>query len=212
MVAKSQVAIRCAKATFQEGVTYATFLDQAADGFFRFMLGRDFAEVIADVFSNPAHDFSFTNVIFAEQDAQVVGMASGFTGQQHADCSDAFLVKAKGFPTLRMMTMQLVFGSMWRFLDTAEIGDFYLQAVAVSPDLRGRGVGSMLMDAMEERAAKLQADRFVLDVATKNEVARRLYEHRGMSVIAKWPKRFLFPPFRILRMAKPLTAPIVEAG
>ena len=196
--------IRPAAATFEEGVDYAKFLDQAADGFFRFMLGGKFADVIADTFSTRAHDFSFENVMFAEQDDAIVGMTSGFTAQQHFGCSDGILTKARGFPALRMSVMQLVLGSLWRFLDSIEESDFYLQAIAVAPERRGEGIGSMLIDAMQERAAGAEATRFVLDVAAKNERARRLYERRGMRVAAKWPGGIRIPRFRVLRLAGPV--------
>ena len=39
-----------------------------------------------------------------------------------------------------------------RILDSIADGDFYLQAIAVDKELRGDGVGSLLMDCVEERA------------------------------------------------------------
>ena len=204
MTPKHAIVIRPAKPTFEEGVAYARFLDQAADGFIRFMLGAKFAEVIADTFATPAHDFSFENVIVAERNAEIVGTVAGYTAQQHSNCSDQVLRKARGFSALRMSLIQMVAGTLWRFLNTIENGDFYLQSIAVASECRGEGIGSMLIDAMEERATDTQATRFVLDVAAKNEGARRLYERRGMAVEARWPSRFPIPQFRVLRMAKPL--------
>ena len=201
---ESGIVIRPANATFEEGLAYAKFLDQAADGFIRFMLGAKFAEVIAETFSTPTHDFSFENVLVAERDTVIVGTAAGYTGQQHSDCSDEVLRKAQDFSALRMSLVQLVFGSLWRFLNTIKNGDFYLQSIAVASECRGEGIGSMLIDAMEERATDTKATRFVLDVAAKNEGARRLYERRGMTVAARWPSRFPVPRFRVLRMEKPL--------
>ena len=196
------IILHPATPALEDGLAYARFLDQAADGFFGVMLGKRYADVMADTFATPAHDFSFENVIFAEQDAMIVGMASGFTAKQHHGCSDEVLVKAKGYPSFRMAMFQLVFGSLWRFLDTIEDGEFYLQAVAVEEELRGKGVGSMLIDAMETRAINSTASRFLLDVAGKNEAAQRLYESRGMTVGARWPKRFFLPKFQIVRMTK----------
>ena len=98
----------------------------------------------------------------------------------------------------------MVFGRLWRFLNTLENDDFYLQSIAVAPECRGEGVGSTLIDAMEKRASSTAATRFVLDVAAKNGGARRLYERRGMTVQARWPDRFPLPKYRVLRMAKPL--------
>ena len=168
------------------------------------MPGAKFAEVIADTFATPAHDFSFENVLVAERDAVIVGSAAGYTAQQHSDCSDEELTKARGFPALRMSLVQLVFGGLWRFLNTIESRDFYLQSIAVNSECRGEGIGSMLIHAMEKRAADTEATRFVLDVAETNEGARRLYEGRGMTVQARWPGRLPIPWFRVLRMAKPL--------
>ncbi len=201
---KSEIVIRPANPTFVEGLAYAKFLDQAADGFIRFMLGAKFAEVIADTFATPAHDFSFENVLVAERDAVILGTAAGYTAQQHSSCSDEVLRKARGFSALRMSLVQMVSGSLWRFLNSIENGDFYLQSIAVSSECRGEGIGSLLIDAMEERATATEATRLVLDVAAKNEGARRLYERRGMAVVGRWPSRFPIPRFRVLRMAKPL--------
>ena len=201
---KGEVVTRPAKAMFEEGLAYAKFLDQAADGFIRFMLGAKFAEIIAETFATPAHDFSFENVIVAERDGVIVGTVAGYTAEQHSNCSDAVLTKAKGFPALRMSLVQLVAGPLWRFLNTVDDGDFYLQSIAVNPECRGEGIGSQLIEAIEERAANTNATRIVLDVAAKNEGARRLYERRGMTVEKSWPRRIAMPQFRVLRMAKPL--------
>lgn len=201
---KTEILIRPANPTFEEGLAYAKFLDQAADGFMRFMLGAKFAEVIAETSSTPAHDFSFENVLVAERNAVILGTAAGYTAQQHFICSDEVLRKAPGFSTLRMSLVQLVCRSLWRFLNTIDNGNFYLQSIAVAPECRGEGIGSMLIDAMEERATGTDTTRLVLDVAAKNESARRLYERRGMAVVTRWPGRLPIPRFRVLRMAKPL--------
>ena len=201
---KCEIVIRPAKATYEEGVAYAKFLNQAADGFIRFMLGAKFAEVIADTFATPAHDFSFENALVAERNASIVGTVAGYTAQQHSDSSDEVLRQARGFPALRMSLVQCVFGPLWRFLNTIEDGDYYLRSIAVTSECRGEGIGSMLIDALEKRATTTEAIRLVLDVAEQNEGARRLYERHGMTVEAQWPRRFSIPQYRILRMVKPL--------
>lgn len=43
---KPSIIIRPAIPTFDEGLKYAHYLDEAAEGFFRFMLGRRAAEII----------------------------------------------------------------------------------------------------------------------------------------------------------------------
>jgi ribosomal protein S18 acetylase RimI-like enzyme len=91
---------------------------------------------------------------------------------------------------------------VFRFIETVPDGDFYLQAVAVDDDQRGNGIGSVLIDHVENTARAHDCDRIVLDVAANNEGARRLYEHRGMTVEGESPRVLLMPGFRALRMVK----------
>jgi ribosomal protein S18 acetylase RimI-like enzyme len=118
--------------------------------------------------------------------------------------SDQPLKKAAECRVVRLMGVRIICAPLWRFLDTIRGGDFYLQAIAVDNELRGKGVGSTLIDSIEARAVASGSARLSLDVAAKNESARRLYERRGMIVESQWPKRFNMPRFRILRMTKTL--------
>ncbi len=99
--------------------------------------------------------------------------------------------------------MRILLAPMFRALTSIPDGGFYLLAVAVDDEMRGRGVGSALMDLVEERARRGGSSRLCLDVAVKNEGARRLYERRGMSAGARWPKLRLVPPL-FVRMTKML--------
>ena len=54
-----------------------------------------------------------------------------------------------------------------------------VETVAVLPEARGAGIGTALMDAIEERARELGIGYLSLSVRTANEGARRLYERRG---------------------------------
>jgi len=64
-------------------------------------------------------------------------------------------------------------------LDDLQPEDFYLSHVAVLPEHRGRGAGSLLLRAAEERSRILGARRIVLDVEEHNERARALYARLG---------------------------------
>ncbi len=198
------IILRTANPTFEEGLVFARYLDQAAEGFFRLMLGRRVANIIATVFTQPNHDYSFQNVIFAEHDKAIVGMASGFTAAQHHRCSDQPLKQAAGCRALRMMCLAALGAPLLRVLNTIADGDFYLEAIAVDREHRGKGVGSALMVAIEDRARASGSARLALDVVARNERARRLYERRGMTVESQWPKRFAIPGLALLRMTKTL--------
>jgi ribosomal protein S18 acetylase RimI-like enzyme len=195
--------LRAAKPTFDEGLVFARYLDEAAEGFFRFMLGGRATQVVAEAYTQSDNNYSFQNVIIAEHDQLIVGMALGFTAEQHRRFSDRPLKQAAGFPALRMRAVRILCAPLLRILTTIADGDFYLLAIAIDKEIRGEGVGSALMDSIEERARASGSTRLSLDVSAKNEGARRLYERRGMSVESEWPKvRFL--PRLFVRMTKTL--------
>jgi len=196
--------LRAATPTLDEGLVCARYLDEAAEGFFRIMLGRRAPEILAKAYAQPDNSYSYENVIFAEHDGRIVGMALGFTAEEHHRFSDRPLKQAAGFPALRMRTVQLLIRPMLQVLKTIADGDFYLLSIAIDEDQRGQGVGSALIDSIEERARASGSTRLSLDVAVKNEGARSLYERRGMTVKSRWPKRLNLPGLGLLRMTKTL--------
>jgi len=198
------IILRAANPTFEEGLVFARFLDEAAEGFFRLMLGRRVADIIATVFTQPDHDYSFQNVVFAEHDNAIVGMAEGFTAKPHRRLSDQPLRQAAGYRAWRMMCVARFGHPLLRIHSTLADGDFYLQVLAVDKGLRGRGIGSALIDSIEERARASGSARLALDVSARNERARRLYERWGMTVESRWPKHLVIPGFGLLRMTKTL--------
>ena len=183
---------------------FARYLDEAAEGFFRFLLGRRSVDIIANAYTQPDHDLSYQNATFAERDKVIVGMVSGYTADQHRRSSDQPLKQAAGRFNLRMIVVSILFAPLLRIIDTIAEDDFYLQAIAVDKEVRGEGVGTALMDLIEERAVASGSTRFALDVSAKNENARKIYEQRGMSVESQWPKRLVIPGLRLFRMTKAL--------
>ena len=60
----------------------------------------------------------------------------------------------------------------------------YLQSVCVAPQLRGKSIGSKLMDYVEKRILSETPNVFIC-VSSFNERALRLYERRGYEVIGE---------------------------
>lgn len=201
---RHSIVLRAANPTFDEGLVFARYADQAAEGFLRFMLGRRAGRIIATAFTQPDHDLSYQHVTFAEREHVIVGMASGYTAEQHRHSSRQTLERAAGRSNLRMRIVQTLFAPLLRIIDSIADDDFYVHAIAVDKALRGEGVGSVLMDALEERARASGSTRLSLDVSAKNEVARRFYERRGMNVEFQWPKRLAIPGVKLFRMTKAL--------
>ena len=201
---RDSIVLRAAKPTLDEGLTFARYLDEAAEGFFRFMIGRRVEHVIATAFLKPDHDLSYQNVTFAEQEGAIVGMVSGYTAKQHRVSSRRPLKEAAGRRNLRMRIVSVLFAPIMRIIDSTGDEDFYIQSIAVSRELQGGGVGSTLMDFIEEQAKASGSTRLALDVSAKNANARRFYSNRGMNVESRWPKRLPIRALKFYRMTKEL--------
>jgi ribosomal protein S18 acetylase RimI-like enzyme len=200
----ARAKLRPAEPAIEEGQAFAGYLDQAAEGFFGFWLGGRADSILAQAYLQPGHDLSYEGVTFAERDGALVGMALGYTAEQHRLSSTEPLEQAAGRWHPRMSTVSFVLAPLFKILHTMADGDFYLQAIAVDPAERGTGVGSALMDFAEENAIASGAARLVLDVSVANATARRLYERRGMTIESTWPRRFRLPKVTLLRMVKSL--------
>jgi len=200
---KQSILLRPAKPEFDEGLQFAHYLDQAAEGFFSVMLGCESESIIASAFIDSGHTLSHENVIFAEVDTRIVGMSSTFTGKQHQMFSEESLRRAAKRNAIRLKLLRILFAPVWRILETIPEGDFYVQGIAIEAEFRGAGIGSILMNDIETRAKTCGSNRLSLDVSAKNDGARRLYKRLGMVESSKWPNsRFL--PTVFIRMAKDL--------
>jgi ribosomal protein S18 acetylase RimI-like enzyme len=199
---QSLIAIRAANPAYDEGLSCAHYLNEAAEGFFRFMLGSQFAKVIAKAYPHPNHSYSFQNVSFAVYEKQIIGMALGFTSDQYRLFSDEPLKEAAGYRNLRMTVVKILCAPMLRIIETIADGDFYLLAMAIDKSFRVKGVGSALMTYIEERARTNGSTRLSLDVSANNKHALQLYEKWGMAIESQWPKRLPLPGLKFYRMAK----------
>ena len=136
------VTLRAANPTFEEGLAFARLPGpKQAEGFFGFMLGRRAGHIVATAFAQPDHDLSYQNVTFSECDNVIVGMASGYTAEQHRRSSRQPLKQAAGRRSLRMRVVLILFAPLMRIIDSIADGDFYLHAIAVDKELRGDGPG-----------------------------------------------------------------------
>lgn len=197
---KSPIVLRAARPTLNEGVVYSRYLHELAPGF-RISLGRRSQEFVAAAYVRPGHNLSYEHVTFAERGGAIVGLMSGYTAEQHRNSSAEALKQAIGSRLLQRMGAALLVAFLRRFGPGRD--DFYVWALAVEEELRGRGVGSVLMDFAEEQARARGLARLSLDVEAKNDGARRFYERRGMVVEYGWPG-LPFIPAVTFRMAKRL--------
>lgn len=202
-IKKQSIKLRPAKPEFEEGKKFAHYLDQAAEGFFRFMLGPESDDIIATSFIDSGHSLSHENVVFVEVDTKIIGMSSTFTDKQQRTFSDEPLRQAAKKNALRLKMVQILFAPVWRVLETIPEGDFYVQGIAIEAECRGAGIGSLLMKDIENRAKASGSKRLSLHVSAKNDEARKFYKRFGMFEDSTWPNSKLLPTV-FLRMAKNL--------
>ena len=200
----TEITLRAGLAGAEDGRACARFLDEAAHGFFRLMIGKEAEDILSKAYIQPNNTYSFENVTFAEQEGRAVGMALAFTAEQHRGFSDRLLETANGRQRRRIRVVQALFSPMMQILNSIADGDLYLLSLAVEEDARGQGIGSLLLNRIEELAAEHGARPLSLDVGAGNKGALRLYERRGMRVESRWPKRIPLPGLTMLRMTKPL--------
>lgn len=92
-------------------------------------------------------------------------------------------------------------GALWRAMLLALLerpvaaGELLMDGICVDASMRGRGVGTRLLNAVKDKACAFKLDRLRLDVIDTNPAARRLYEREGFvagEVSHAGPLRWLF--------------------
>ena len=104
----------------------------------------------------------------------------------------------------RYRAMKKLSGRMLSFMADVPSDDYYLRALAVDPDQRGHGIGTLLLHIVTEAGRASGCRRLALDVAASNKGGRRLYERMGMVQEAESPRFVRLPNTNVLRMAKHL--------
>jgi len=194
------VHIRPGRADLDDGRAFARYANEITEGGFCIVLGRRYEEILAHAFVRRGHGMSYEYTWFAEIGGRIVGMVSGYVEGDTHEPEDEALEAAPG-SRLRRRVGVAILRMRWRMIGYPFPGDFYVEFLIVDAELRSRGVGGILMGAMEARAREAGVDRITLDVAAKNAAGRRFYERRGMTPVPDWPKSRLGRRV-VLRMAK----------
>jgi len=116
--------------------------------------------------------FGWRNATMAENDGEIAGMLLGY---RKPDAKQA--VPDNIWAPLRPI----------QELEEEANGRFFISMLGTHKRWRGKGVGSLLLDHADERAAETEANGQALIVEDANEGARKLYERRGFSVMQSRP-------------------------
>jgi ribosomal protein S18 acetylase RimI-like enzyme len=197
------IIIREAKPDLEEGLVFAQFFDEASEGFFKSMLGIKTYEIIADAFVKSNNEYSFENVSMIEYKSKIVGMVSGYTYTEKQGYKKNILSQFPKGAKLRIMMFSVVGRILSHFLGPCGKEDYYVQAIAVNSQMRGKGLGQRLMKYSGEIAIKKGSKTLSLDVSSKNKKAINSYNKFGMETFSFWPNFLKLPPV-FTRMVKEL--------
>jgi ribosomal-protein-alanine N-acetyltransferase len=91
-------------------------------------------------------------------------------------------------------------------------GEGEIANLAVDPDVRGRGVGSALLDAALREAQRQGGTQVFLEVRSSNLRARQLYESRGFTEIGRRRRYYRRPVEDAVVLRRTIGAPANESA
>jgi ribosomal protein S18 acetylase RimI-like enzyme len=197
----SELTVRPAVPSENDGAVFACLLNQAQEGWFRLALGSSAGRAISAVFLEPGHELSYEFVTMVECGGRPVAMSLAYSGRTHNRFrSNPLDEAARRRP--RYWAMKKLSGRMLAFMASVPSDDYYIRGLAVVPDRRGQGIGTLLLDVLTKGARACRCRRLSLDVAASNDRAQRLYAKIGMVQEAESPRFFGLPNTNVLRMVK----------
>ncbi|MED3654953.1 GNAT family N-acetyltransferase [Heyndrickxia sporothermodurans] len=126
-------------------------------------------EVLSELFRQENNRLSYQNSIVAEIDGKVAGILIAYSGDDAVELDKPILERLKRIGKSHVEP----------FDNEADKGDYYIDTVSVVPDFQGRGIGTFLIQSVEQVAKDKGFTRVSLNVAEDNPGAKRLYEKLG---------------------------------
>ena len=128
----------------------------------------------------PGHAASAALCRVAEADGEVVGVIVGFPAGDGEQLARRFLaLTAPRMAPWRWPRLVRHLGAAASVSPSPPEGSWYVDALAVAPAARRRGVAAALLADAERAAREHGAHGLALDTGLENEPAQRLYERSG---------------------------------
>lgn len=178
-------------ATPSDSAFIAWAMDAASDGLFPLIFGPRTPEIHATVIAQPSHSFSYSHAVIAELDGAPVGVCQG-SPHGTPDGISAILRECWWLEAARAGAFVTVGGRLFTALGRREPGQWYMESLAVLPQARGNGVGSLLFADAFDRARRDGCSALALDVDVQNSRAADLYRRLGLEVVETSEKPLLW--------------------
>ena len=136
--------------------------------------------MLASVYRRTGHAASFDVCSVVELEGDLAGVIAWFPVAEGDRRARRFVaLTAPRVPPWRWPQLLRHLRAAGTVSPNPPLGTLYVDALAVAPGFRRRGVASALLDAAEEAAAAAGLSGVALDTGLHNEPARSLYEHAG---------------------------------
>lgn len=164
--------------------------------------------VLAALFCEPGHLFSYPFTTLALTEGKIVGLAQSFPSAELGRAG-ARLVRA----CAKRFGLGAAIRVAWRgfplaFEPDAKPGEFYVGTLAVAPSHRSRGIGHRLLLDAERQARELGLPVCSLSVMLHNTDALRFYQREGYCEDLRYETKLRAPGVQYTgfhRMIKPLS-------
>lgn len=146
------------------------------------LFGSTVKNLMKNIFKHKRHYFSFDHSYFAEVDGKMAGMAQlhkRMPVRKERTRLSLLLLKYMNW-RLPAKIANLLKSERGMWFATGK--DCYLSSVAVYPEFRGQGIGTKLLEAVEDEARSIGKKRIVLKADTHNQRAINLYERLGYRI------------------------------
>lgn len=120
---------------------------------------------------NNRHSYQYT---FVAQDENLLGIAVLYDGKQ-----------GKELDALWMKELQTK-GQLVAIDVEAHDDEYYIDTVCVTPNARGKGIGTRLLQFAEQQGRTLGYQKLSLNVEKDKEKARKLYVTQGFTITEPW--------------------------
>ncbi|HPO83093.1 MAG TPA: GNAT family N-acetyltransferase [bacterium] len=167
------------KGKIEDARDFSHLILLSAPVFFPSLFGDNVLEVMENLFRYPGNIFSFEHSYFVEMEKKIAGMVLGYTWKERdqEELNTGFLLfKYLGWDILTRIPYLLRVQSI---LGNLVAGDYYISNIAVYPEFRCSGLGTRLLEKVEEEAGERGCKMMVLDVEADNRGAISLYEKLG---------------------------------
>ena len=143
--------------------------------------------VLSRSFRHDRNTFSYEHSYFIEVNGETAGMGLAFTCEQMKKEQIRSMLFILRYLKLRFFTRIIYLYRSSNIMVQITEGDSYLAHIALYPQYRRLGLGTKLLQRIEEEARALGSEKMVMDVETDNGRAIELYKRLGYRIESESP-------------------------